>query len=104
MNFVQKGQLSGGPEKNATWIWPDPAGGRLKVENYDFSKVAQRPFDNAIACTITVNELDKLLSIIHQGQGWLIPWMAQYFKRYFGIKQWPEESKIGFRVEAKAGP
>jgi hypothetical protein len=27
--------------------------------------------------------------------------MAQYFKIYFGIKQWLEESGTGFRVEVE---
>jgi hypothetical protein len=99
MNSVQKVQLSGGPNKTVTWIWLDPATGRLKVEYYDFSEAAQRLFGNDIAYTITVDEMDKLLSIINQEEASLIPWMAQYFKSYFGIKQWLEESKIGFRVE-----
>jgi len=99
MNSVQKVQLSGGPNKTVTWIWLDPAAGLLKVEYYDFSEAAQRLSGNDIAYTITVDEMDKPLSIINQKKASLIPWMAQYFKSYFGIKQWLEESKIGFRVE-----
>jgi hypothetical protein len=102
MSAVQKVQLSGGPDKTATWIWLDPADGRLKVEYYDFSEAAQKLFGNDIAYTITVDEMDKLLSILHQEQASLIQWMAQYFKSYFGIKQWLEESKIGFRVEIES--
>ena len=99
MNSAQKVKLSGGPDKTVTWIWLDPAGGQLKVEYYDFSEAAQRLFGNDIAYTITVDELDKLLSVTNQNEASLIPWMAEYFKSYFGIKQWLEESKIGFRVE-----
>ncbi len=99
MNSIQKVQLSGGPDKTVTWIWLDPAGGKLKVEYYDFSETAQKLLGNDIAYTITVDEMDKLLSIIHQGEASLIPWMAKSFNSYFGIKQWLEESKIGFRVE-----
>jgi hypothetical protein len=99
MNSAQKVKLSGGPDKTATWIWLDPEEGQLKVEYYDFSEDAQRLFGNDIAYTITVDQMDKLLSAIPQGETSLIPWMAGYFKSYFGIKQWLEESKIGFRVE-----
>jgi hypothetical protein len=102
MNFIQKAQLSGGPDKTATWIWLDPAGGQLKVEYYDFSEAAQRLFGNDIAYTITVDEMDKLFDAIHQDETTLIPYMAQYFKSYFGIKQWLEESKIVFRVEIES--
>jgi hypothetical protein len=99
MNSAQKVRLSGGPEKSVTWIWLDPVEGRLKVEYYDFSEAAQELFGNDIAYTITVDEMDKLFGTIHQDEATLIPWMAHYFKSYFGIKQWLEESKIGFRVE-----
>jgi hypothetical protein len=99
MNSAQKVKLSGGPDKSTTWIWLDPEEGLLKVEYYDFSEDAQRFFGNDIAYTITVDEMDKLLSSMPQEEPSLIPWMAKYFKGYFGIKQWLEESKIGFRVE-----
>jgi hypothetical protein len=56
-------------------------------------------FGNDIAYTITVDEMDKLISTTHQEEALLIPWMAHYFKSYFAIIQWLEESKIGFRVE-----
>jgi hypothetical protein len=102
MNSAQKVQLSGGPDKTVTWIWLDPVGGQLKVEYYDFSEAAQRLFGNDIAYTITVDEMDKLLSTSRQEQASLIPWMALYFKSYFGIKQWLEESKIDFRVEIES--
>jgi hypothetical protein len=99
MKPAQKVQLRGGPDKTVTWIWLDPVGGQLKVEYYDFSEAAQRLFGNDIAYTITVDEMEKLLSTVHQDKASLISWMAQYFTSYFGIKQWLEESKIGFRVE-----
>lgn len=102
MNAAHKVQLNGGPDKTVTWIWLDSAEGRLKVEYYDFSEDAQRLFGNDIAYTITVDEMDKLFSTSQQEQASLIPWMAQYFKSYFGIKQWLEESKIGFRVEIES--
>ncbi len=41
MNSIQKVQLSG-PDKTVTWIWLAPAGGKLKVEYYDFSETAQK--------------------------------------------------------------
>ena len=97
MSEIQKVQLSGGPDKSVTWIWLED--GRLKVEYYDFSESAQRLFGNDIAYTITVDEMDKLLSCINQSKTSLIQWMTQYFKSYFGIKQWLEESGIAFRVE-----
>ena len=99
MNSAQKVKLSGGPDRTATWIWLDPVEGRLKVEYYDFSEDAQRLFGNDIAYTITVDEMDKLLSTVNLEAASLLSWMAGYFKSYFGIKQWLEESKIGFRVE-----
>lgn len=99
MNSAQKVKLSGVPDRTATWIWLDPVEGRLKVEYYDFSEDAQRLFGNDIAYTITVDEMDKLLSTVNLEAASLVPWMAGYFKSYFGIKQWLEESKIGFRVE-----
>ena len=43
--------------------------------------------------------MDKLLSTVHLEEAALLPWVAGYIKSYFGIKQWLEESKIGFRVE-----
>ena len=99
MTSAQKVKLSGEPDKTVTWIWLDSVEGQLKVEYYDFGEDAQRLFGNDIAYTITVNEMDKLLSAIPQGETSLIAWMARSFKSYFGIKQWLEESKIGFRVE-----
>ena len=97
MNSAQKVQLSGGPDKTVTWIWLE--GDHLRIECYDFSEDAQRLFGNDIAYTITVDEMDKLFSALNQNEATLVPWMAQYFKSYFGIKKWLEESKIGFRLE-----
>lgn len=98
--MTEKTKLSGGPDKTVTWIWLDN-NGQLKVEYYDFSESAQRLFGNDIAYTITVNEMDKLFSTVNQNETSIIPWMAQYFKSYFGIKKWLEESKIDFRVEVE---
>jgi hypothetical protein len=99
MNAARKLRLSDGPDKTATWIWLDPVKGRLKVEYYDFSEKAQRLFGNDIAYTIMVEDMGRLLSTVNLEEAALLPWMAGYFKSYFGIKQWLEESKIGFRVE-----
>jgi hypothetical protein len=99
MNEIKKVKLSGGPDKTATWIWLDPAGGQLKVEYYDFSEAAQKLFGNDIAYTITVNGMGKLFSTVNQNEASLISWMAQYFKSYFGIKQWLTENGIDFSVE-----
>jgi hypothetical protein len=102
MNPEQKVRLNGGPDKTVTWIWLDPADGRLRIEYYDFSEAAQRLFGNDIAYTITVDEMDKLFAILNQTEASLIQWMSHYFKSYFGVKQWLEESKIGFRVEIES--
>ena len=95
----EKVKLTGGPDKTVTWVWLED--GRLKVEYYDFSESAQRLFGNDIAYTITVHEMDKLLSTVNQNGATLIPWMEQYFKSYFGIKQWLQENGIDFKVEVE---
>ena len=103
MSEIKKVKLSGGPDKTVTWIWLDPeTGGQLKVEYYDFSETAQKLFGNDIAYTITVNEMDKLFSTVNQNETSIIPWMEQYFKSYFGIKQWLEENGIEFSVERES--
>ena len=103
MDEIKKVKLSGGPDKTVTWIWLDPeTGGQLKVEYYDFSETAQKLFGNDIAYTITVNETDKLFSTVNQNETSIIPWMGQYFKSYFGIKQWLEENGIEFSVERES--
>ena len=99
MNEPNKIQLSGGPDKTVTWIWLDPADGHLKVEYYDFSESAQRLFGNDIAYILTVNDMDKLYATIHKDATSLLAWMEQYFKSYFGIKQWLEQNGIDFHVE-----
>jgi len=97
--MTEKVKLSGGPDKTATWIRLED--GLLKVEYYDFSEAAQRLFGNDIAYIITVHEMDKLFSTIKQDETSLIPWMQQYFKSYFGIKQWLQENGIDFRIEVE---
>ncbi|SRR6266508_2299728 len=97
MDEIKKVKLSGGPDKTVTWIWLENR--QLKVEYYDFSKSAQKLFGNDIAYTITVYEMDKLFSTVNQNETSIIQWMEQYFKSYFGIKQWLEENGIDFRVE-----
>lgn len=96
----EKVKLSGGPEKTVTWIWLENR--QLKVEYYDFSEPAQKFFGNDIAWTITVHEMDKLFSTVNQNETSLIPWMEQYFKSYFGIKQWLEENQIGFSIDRES--
>ena len=99
----EKIELSGGPDKTVTWIWLDPeTGGQLKVEHYDFSELAQQMFGNDIAYTITVDGMSKLLSLSHQDQASLIPWISENFKSYFDIKHWLEEKEIGFPVEIES--
>ncbi len=98
--MTEKVQLNGGPSQSVTWIWLEDD--RLKVEYYDFSEPAQKLFGNDIAWTITVNDLDKFLSTINQSEATLIPWMEQYFKSYFGIKQWLEEHEIHFSIERES--
>jgi len=94
--MIEKTKLSGGSAKTVSWIWLE--NGKLKVEYYDFSEPAQKFFGNDIAWTITVNDMEKLFSTINQNETSLIPWMEQYFKSYFGIKQWLEENGIGFSI------
>jgi hypothetical protein len=98
--MMEKVKLIGGPGKTVTWIWLDQ-NSQLKVEYYDFSESAQRLFGNDIAYTMTVNEMDKLLSTVNQSETSVIAWMQQYFKSYFGIKQWLKENKIDFSVEVE---
>lgn len=98
--MVEKVQLNGGPDKSVTWIWLE--NGHLKVEYYDFSKPAQKFFGNDIAWTITVTDMASLYSSLNQNEATLILWMEQYFKSYFGIKQWLEEHEIGFRIERES--
>lgn len=97
--MIEKVKLPGGPDKTATWIWLEE--GVLRVEYYDFSEAAQRLFGNDIAYTITVQEMDKLLSAVNQNEASLLPWMEAYFKSYFGVKQWLQENGIGFRVDVE---
>jgi len=95
--MTEKTSLAGGPDKTVTWIWLE--NGQLKVEYYDFSEPAQKFFGNDIAWTMTVTDMDRLFSTINQNETSLIPWMEQYFKSYFGIKQWLEENGIDFSIE-----
>ena len=97
---MEKSKLSGGPEKTTTWIWLQD--GHLKVEYYDFSDEAHTFFGNDIAWTITVLEMEKLLSTVNKDSETLIPWMEQYFRSYFGIKQWLEENGIEFSIERES--
>jgi len=98
MDETKKRKLSGGPDKTVTWIWLDDDG-QLKVEYYDFSEAAQRLFGNDIAYNLTFKQMDKLFSTVNQDATSLISWMEQYFKSYFGIKQWLTENGIDFRVD-----
>lgn len=97
MSETNKIQLSGGPDKTVTWICLED--GKLKVEYYDFSESAQRLFGNDIAYILTVNDMGKLYATIHHDQTALLLWMEQYFKSYFGIKQWLEQNGIDFHVD-----
>jgi hypothetical protein len=83
--MAEKVKLAGGPDKTVTWIWLEH--GQLRAEYYDFSEPAHKIFGNDIAWTITVQELDKLLSTVSQNEASILPWMEQYFKSYFGIKR-----------------
>jgi len=100
--MAERTKLAGGPEKTVTWIWLDPEDAQLKVEFYDFSELAEKMFGNDIAYTITVNEMDKLFSLVEQGETALILWLKENFKSYFAIKQWLEVHKIGFTVEIES--
>jgi hypothetical protein len=42
-----------------------------------------------------------LFSTINQNETTLIAWMEQYFKSYFGIKQWLQENGVEFRIEVE---
>ena len=98
--MTAKVKLTGGPDKSVTWIWLES--GQLKVEYYDFSEPANKFFSNDIAWTITINDMDKLYATVNQDETSLIPWMEQYFKSYFGIKQWLEEHGIDFGIERES--
>lgn len=98
--MTEKIKLVGGPEKTVTWVWIE--NGQLKVEYYDFSEDAQRMFGNDIAYTITVRDMAKLFSMVSRDESTLIPWIVEYFKSYFGIKQWLERNKIEFTVEIES--
>ena len=97
---MEKRKLAEGPDKTVTWIWLQD--GVLKVEYYDFSDEAHTFFGNDIAWTITVQDIEKLLSIVNKDAETLIPWMEQYFKSYFGIKQWLEENGIEFTTDRES--
>jgi len=98
--MTEKIKLAGGPEKTVTWIWFENA--QLKVEYYDFSEDAQRMFGNDIAYTITVRDMAKLFITVSKDEHTLIPWVMEYFKSYFGIKQWLEGNKISFDIEIES--
>lgn len=59
-------------------------------------------FGNDIAYTITIREMDKVFSTTQQDQTSIIPWMAEKFQSYFGIKKWLEENGIGFDKEIES--
>ena len=101
MTETNRLKLSSGPEKTATWIWLDN-NKQIKVEFYDFSETAERMFGNDIAYTITVNEMEKLFSATKQNEKSLIPWLAETFQSYFGIKNWLDENKIAYSVEIES--
>lgn len=98
--MTEKIKLVGGPEKTVTWVWLE--NGQLRVEYYDFSEDAQQMFGNDIAYTITVRDMAKLFSTVGRDEITLIPWALEYFKSYFGIKQWLEGNKIEFTVEIES--
>jgi hypothetical protein len=100
MQETNRLKLSGGLEKTATWIWMEA--NHLKVEFYDFSETAQSMFGNDIAYTITVKEMTRLLSITEQTESSLVPWMAEKFQSYFGIKKWLEENEISYETERES--
>lgn len=95
--MTERVKLTGGPEKTVTWIWLES--GELNLEFYDFSETTQKMFGNDIAYILTVNDMTKLYSPAKQDETSLIPWMAENFKSYFGIKQWLEENGIGYGKE-----
>jgi hypothetical protein len=74
MSEISKVKLSGGPEKTATWTWLQD--GQLKVE-FMISAKPRRMFGNDIAYTITVREMEKLLSLIRQAESSVLQWLAE---------------------------
>jgi hypothetical protein len=98
--MTEKFKLAGGPDKSVSWIWLE--GNKLKVEYYDFSEPAHKFFGNDIAWTLTVDDMEKLFATVNQDEPSLIPWMEQYFKSYFDVKQWLEENGIEFSVERES--
>lgn len=100
MPETTKVKLSGGPEKTATWIWLEK--GQLKVDFYDFSELAQRMFGNDIAYTLTVDNMEKLYSLVRQEEEFLIAWLQQKYKSYFEIKNFLEENEVAFHKEIES--
>jgi hypothetical protein len=43
--------------------------------------------------------MDKVFSTTQQDQTSIIPWMAEKFQSYFGIKKWLEKNEFGFDKE-----
>ena len=95
--MANKVRLPGGPEKTVTWIWLEA--GKLRIEFYDFSELAQTMFGNDIAYTLTVDEMSELYSRARQDETSLVHWMTENFKSYFDVKKWLEENGIGFHKE-----
>ena len=73
--MTAKVKLQGGPEKTATWIWLEA--GKLKIEFYDFSELAQTVFGNEIAYTLTVAEMSELYSRARQDETSLPHWITE---------------------------
>jgi hypothetical protein len=50
--MTEKVKLAGGPKKTITWM----EDGRLKIEFYDFSELAQNMFGNEVAYTLSISK------------------------------------------------
>ena len=59
-------------------------------------------FDNDIAYTLTVTEMEKLFSITEQDEVSLIPWLHENYNSYFDIKKLLEERGIAFHKEIES--
>lgn len=98
--MTEKVRLAGGPERTVAWVWLKD--GQLRIEYFDFSDSAHTFFGNDIAWMITVDDMDKLFSVVNKDRVPLLRWMELRFKSYFGIKQWLEENGIDFGIERES--
>ena len=85
MEEIKKVKLSGGPHKTVTWIWLDPETG----------------VDSRSNIAMTVNEMDKLISLVDQNENSIIRWLEPYFKSLLVLKK-AGKNGIDFSIERES--